>query len=619
MVNLNYNPVSGPVPRPAPSAETSLASGPAEGAIPGPEVSKRVILVEDSSVTQDLVQLILTQRNHVVDIFSDGASALQAWQSNDYDLALIDFHLPDMTGPELVVAYLESAPSAARPYLVAITGDVKGLQRDPAKSRLFDRIMPKPLDIDLVCDLVEATGQPGDPYPVQTAAAATSPQIDAGQAPEPIAGPEQTRRRALPPSIEALELTVLHWPPAAGQLGNHPSVYDFDAVYVHDTDRLSQLWRVPGAHLLPVIDLTGQLGASADLDASNLRISDVEQLHDLIHGFYDRRTQLQTDLVRSNDLADQVLGRIYVCGKGLEPRYDGADRRLVAFNTTLDPEVVIAQEQALASRQFLETAFFDRFHLCGNCSSARFNVREECPTCRSSDLQEESYIHHFRCAYQGPESDFRQDDDLICPKCRRELSHFGNDYDRPGQMVVCNSCRTATSEPAVGFVCTDCGQKTDGDAIKTRDVAAAVISDEGLRYLKAGASHLSLSSRSLRFADLSLELVIALNKSARSYNTDGTPFVLCYIAYEGEQQANSEFGSRQVAQARKVFLEAMLQALPPTAIRSRSSVNDYILLPDTDATQAHDLLEKAHHSARASIRFDLAARLSLLGAEDLAA
>ncbi len=619
MVNLNYTPAPGPetgsASDSAPEAASEAEPRPARGA----EGSKRVILVEDSSVTQDLVQLILTQRNHLVDIFSDGASALQAWQTNDYDLALIDFHLPDMTGPDLVSAYLENATSAARPYLVAITGDVKGLQRDPAKSRLFDRIMPKPLDIDLVCDLVEATGQPVALSPGQDEATEAGPDIVAEMPPEPLAGPEQTRRRALPPSIEALNLTVLHWPPEAGQLNNQPSVYDFDAVYVHDIDRMSQLWGIPGAHLLPVIDLTGQLGASADLDASNLRIGDVEQLHDLIHGFYDRRTQLQVDLVRSNDLADQVLSRIFVCGKGLEPRYDGANRRLVGFNTTLDPEVVIAQEQALASRQFLKTTFFDRFHLCGNCSSARFNVREECPTCRSSDLQEESYIHHFRCAYQGPESDFRQDDDLICPKCRRELSHFGNDYDRHGQMVVCNSCRTATSEPAVGFVCTDCGQKTDGDAIKTRDVAAAVISDEGLRYLKAGASHLSLSSRSLRFADLSLELVIALNKSARSYNTDGTPFLLCYIAYEGEQQANSEFGSRQVAQARKVFLEAMLQALPPTAIRSRSSVYDYILLPDTDATQAHDLLEKAHHSARASVRFDLAARLTLLGAEDLAA
>ena len=420
-------------------------------------------------------------------------------------------------------------------------------------------------------------------------------------------------------SLENIDLTVLDWPLAKGQLANHPSVYDFDAVCVHDTDGLSQLWSVPGAHLLPVIDFTGSLGASADLDASNLRIGDVEELHDLIDGFYDRRAQLQVDLVRSNDLADQILSRIYVCGNVLEPRYNGADKRLVAFNTTLDPEVIIVQVQALASRQLLTTSFFDRFHMCGNCSSARFNVHEECPSCRSSDLQEESYLHHFRCAYQGAESDFRQDDNLMCPKCRRELSHFGKDYDRPGQMVVCSSCRTATSEPVVGFICTDCGQKTDGDAIQTRDVTSAIISEEGLRYLSTGTSHLSLSSRSLRFADLSLELVIALNNSARSYNTSGTPFLLCYIDYEAEQQASIEFGSRQVAQARKVFLEAMIQALPHTAIRSRSSVYDYIFLPETDATQVHDLLENAHQSARASIRFDLAARLSLLGAEDLAA
>jgi len=44
----------------------SLITGPAKAR------ARRVLLVEDSSVTQDLIQLILSQRGHSVDIFSDG-------------------------------------------------------------------------------------------------------------------------------------------------------------------------------------------------------------------------------------------------------------------------------------------------------------------------------------------------------------------------------------------------------------------------------------------------------------------------------------------------------------------------------------------------------------------
>lgn len=561
---------------------------------------RRVLLVEDSSITQDIVHLVLTQRGHSVDIFGDGASALTALREHDYDVALVDYHLPDMTGADVVSRYVDSGAPGKAPYFVAITGDVKALLKDTGKSGRFDRLMPKPLDIDAVCDLVESE----------------EVDRDSTQAATPSRRAAPTRERVLDGPLAELDLAFLSWP--TSQDPSRLVASDHDAILVCEAESLPTLWSLSGAHLLPVIDMTGTLGNASDLDASNMRFGDVERIHDLVHAFYDRRMQVHADLVRSGDLSDKLLGRIFVSGGQLQPQYDGDSKCLIRFNAPVDPELAMKHLDLLAADRLVEIDFFDRMHVCGNCASSRFNVREECTACHSSQLTEESYIHHFRCAFQGPESDFRVGDDLICPKCRRELAHFGRDYDRPGLMVLCGACGAATSEPAVGFLCTDCGHKVDGDAIQTRDVHSATLSDEGLRYLKAGASHLGLSDRTLRFSDLPLDLIVTLNKAARAYNEGGTPFILSYFAYDNERDATVEFGARQVAQARKVFFESLGQNVPEAASLQRGTAYDYILVPGVTPDEARTLLESASRVAAAALRIDLRSHFEVLGPEDIA-
>lgn len=561
--------------------------------------ARRVLLVEDSSITQDIVHLVLTQRGHSVDIFGDGASALAALREQDYDVALVDYHLPDMTGADVVSSYVGSGDARKAPYFVAITGDVKALLKDSGKSAHFDRLMPKPLDIDAVCDLIES--EDVDRHPTQ---AATPPQRAA-----------PTRERANDGPLAELDLAFLSWP--ASQEPSRLVASDHDAILVYEAESLPTLWSLSGAHLLPVIDMTGKLGSASDLDASNMRFGDIERVHDLVHAFYDRRMQIHADLVRSSELSDKLLARTFVSGGRLQPEYDGDSKCLIRFNAPVDPELAMKHLDMLAADRLVEIEFFDRMHVCGGCGSSRFNVREECTACHSSNLTEESYIHHFRCAFQGPESDFRVGDDLICPKCRRELTHFGRDYDRPGLMVLCGACGAATSEPAVGFLCTDCCHKVDGDAIQTRDVHSATISDEGLRYLKAGASHLGLSDRTLRFSDLPLDLIVTLNKAARAYNEAGTPFILCYFAYDNEREATVEFGARQVAQARKVFFESLGQNLPDTASLQRGTVYDYALVPGVSPDEARVLLASASRVAVEALRIDLRSHFEVFGPEDI--
>jgi hypothetical protein len=295
----------------------------------------------------------------------------------------------------------------------------------------------------------------------------------------------------------------------------------------------------------------------------------------------------------------------------------------VTYNVLLDGHTVINEASKLVKSGFLSPSFFDRVHVCGNCGSSQFNVREECPECRSSNLREEPYLHHFKCAYLGPESDFRRGDDLVCPKCRRELTHFGSDYDKPGTMIVCGSCGHQTSEPMVGFVCLSCGHHTDGDTIPTRDIQSYALTDKAKGFLEAGNAFLGFTQQSLRFSDLPLDLVVALNDEAKKFNENGIPFALLNISYQNAREIDKEHGPRQFTQLRNLFLENLRRTLrdevssveDPKIVKGQSY--DFALLQQTRANDVRQRIEQITAKASEKLKLDPGVAITVFGPEDL--
>jgi len=570
------------------------------------------LVAEDSSVTQDLLKLVLSQRGHRVEIVDDGEEALVALCAAEFDVALLDFHLPGLNGLQVVNAFLDSPPHLTLPHFVAITGDVEGLLASPDDCECFDKIVPKPLNVSVVCEVVDEVGGRVERVP-----GALPPRPNAKS---PAAVPAPRRRSP----IENLNYNFLVWPDdfqsrgvttrLAGNAGH-------DAIVVStpiSPAEASRLWDVRGAHLLPVIDLAGSLGDSADLDGSALSFGETEPVVRLIGTFLNQMSTVHRDLMASDDVDDRLLARIHVSGGVLWPRFDGGAEGLIRYNTVLDDTQARRSAIKLTEKGLLKPEFFARVHECANCSSSRFNVQEVCPDCGSAELEDESYLHHFRCACQGPESDFRHGDDLICPKCRRELRHFGHDYDRPGVMVKCKSCGGATSEPQVGFDCLDCGTRYDGEAVRTRDVHAYRLTDEGAGYVEAGRSFLGFAQRRLRYADLPLDLVVALNAAAGVYTATGQGFALVNIGYEREREIVREQGARQFEQIRSLFLETLRQELSPSASVAKGQAYDFVLLRDAEPTAAEALMREKIGKAAAHLRDDPGAISTIFGPEDLA-
>lgn len=108
---------------------------------------------------------------------------------------------------------------------------------------------------------------------------------------------------------------------------------------------------------------------------------------------------------------------------------------------------------------YLKRKYFDTQHLCKECNSGFLNYHEVCPKCGEHDLKATNLIHHFRCAYLGPETDFVSHDKLVCPKCSVGLRNIGVDYDRPGKMFTCKNqrCGHKFQDAPIQVCCVDCG------------------------------------------------------------------------------------------------------------------------------------------------------------------
>jgi len=144
------------------------------------------------------------------------------------------------------------------------------------------------------------------------------------------------------------------------------------------------------------------------------------------------------------------------------------------------------QLEMLADLDLLHRRHFTRTHACGKCESARLHVYEACPGCGGSNLREETLVHHYRCGCQEIESGFLQGELLVCPKCNRELHHFGVDYGKPGKVTVCAACGATNSEPFVQFACLDCASVTSADEATTTDWYHYDLTDDGVRALRQG-------------------------------------------------------------------------------------------------------------------------------------
>ena len=130
-------------------------------------------------------------------------------------------------------------------------------------------------------------------------------------------------------------------------------------------------------------------------------------------------------------------------------------------------------------KDYLKSTIIDKINICYECHGSYLNFSECCTKCNSIDLKSEELIHHFRCAYVGPQSDFLKQDKLICPKCDHQLKHIGIDYDKPSEIHTCKSCNHSSQETKMKARCTDCSKENELEQLVTHNIYAYGLTEKG--------------------------------------------------------------------------------------------------------------------------------------------
>lgn len=354
-----------------------------------------------------------------------------------------------------------------------------------------------------------------------------------------------------------------------------------------------------GVNLVPVIDVGTGAGDFADVRFDPLDRETWAETAQCIVDFRERRQRVELALREQHGPELELIAHMFVSGRPLNARRLVTTPEVVCYPGFPSAHITVPMAEAMARRGFLHRIFFDRMHECGTCASRRLSVREECPKCRSADLREVSLVHHYRCAALEPEDAFRQGGALVCPKCSNHLRNYGKDYDKPGHVQLCQTCSATTSEPEIGFMCLDCGGRTDGARVGRLDIHSYALTEAGVALLNRRAQR-SVASR----------LPSSL-RNAVEREQDRKPTVV-QVTYRNREALVTNSGMLRFEKLRTLFLECLANGLGGLASVHLGENEDYVLLGRRDREMV-EILKREIRAAEAVLSEMLSPSLQLIG------
>ncbi len=130
----------------------------------------RILLTEDNRVNQQVALHLLHRMGYQVDVANNGLEAIQALQQQDYDLVLMDVHMPEMDGLTATRSIRQS--KGCSPRIVAMTASAMTRDRQACLEAGMDDYISKPFRLEELLRVLHET----PPRPTPALAAPTLPQ-----------------------------------------------------------------------------------------------------------------------------------------------------------------------------------------------------------------------------------------------------------------------------------------------------------------------------------------------------------------------------------------------------------------------------------------------------------
>jgi CheY-like chemotaxis protein len=173
--------VPGPVVRTGGRAALSVESADRAGSDAASGRRLRVLLAEDNSFNQALMEDLLPRRGHAVRVAADGRAALAALEQDDFDVLLLDVHMPELDGYEVVTRLRQREHGTGRRLpVIALTARSADGERERCLRAGMDDYLAKPVRAAELFAAIErvVSGREG-PQPIEAGGGAEAGLLDA--------------------------------------------------------------------------------------------------------------------------------------------------------------------------------------------------------------------------------------------------------------------------------------------------------------------------------------------------------------------------------------------------------------------------------------------------------
>lgn len=123
------------------------------------QTSLKILVAEDNKFNSQLIEQLLTQRGHRVTLARNGREALQLASDEAFDLLLLDLHMPELDGFQVVAAIRQAEQGTPRRLpIVALTARSGAEERERCLAAGMDGFVSKPIRGDALHETLAKIG-----------------------------------------------------------------------------------------------------------------------------------------------------------------------------------------------------------------------------------------------------------------------------------------------------------------------------------------------------------------------------------------------------------------------------------------------------------------------------
>jgi len=144
--------------------------------------SLSVLVVDDHRINREFLGTGLGRVVRRVALAEDGPGAIEQCEREDFDVVLMDLHMPRMDGLATANRIRDLASRSARAQIVALTADARPEERLRLLESGFDDYLNKPINIPDLVEAINALFNPGHPRVAREQPTAPTQLVDRNRA-----------------------------------------------------------------------------------------------------------------------------------------------------------------------------------------------------------------------------------------------------------------------------------------------------------------------------------------------------------------------------------------------------------------------------------------------------